>query len=311
MLVGSWIGPLIAILRISPRSGSACAAPMGAAFATVSKPRSTKSESSVRRFISLLLDDGRRRDGKTARRQGRASGRLLVCLRNDNLLSGSCLNVHLRYRVGARSVLAPGAVRVWEGNGADQQPGVWVLGVLDDLLGIACFHDPTLMENDDAIADLVGGGQVMGDIDQRDTEILLELEQVAEDGDPQRGIDHRDRLVGDDHLWPEEERAGDHGPLPLAAAQLVRIASKGLFGAKANRPQRLLDQPAPFPPRPGELELGDRGGQDMVDRVEGVINPERVLKDRLDLPPKCPPFRPRAAAEVLAAVKHLAAGGSF
>src|SRR5687768_14440155 len=144
MLVGSWIGPLIAILRISPRSGSACAAPMGAAFATVSKPRSTKSDSSVRRFISLLLDDERRRDGKTARRRGRASGRLVVCLRNDNLLSGSCLNV--QYRVGARSVLAPRAVRVWEGNGADQQPGVGVLGVLDDLLGIACFHDPALME---------------------------------------------------------------------------------------------------------------------------------------------------------------------
>src|SRR5687768_2713523 len=104
MLVGSWIGSAIAILRISPRAGSSCAAPMGSTLAMASKPRSTRSDSTVRRFISLLLDDERR----------------LVCLPNGCLLSlaGSCLK-----RVdGARGVLAPGAVWVWEGDGADQQP---------------------------------------------------------------------------------------------------------------------------------------------------------------------------------------------
>src|SRR5215216_4549000 len=159
MLVGSWIGSEIAILRISPRSGSACAAPKGAAFAMVSKPRSAKSDSTVRRFISLLLVSRIVRN---------------VRLPNRCLLSGSCL----KYRVGTRSILAPRAVRIWEGNGADQQPGVWVLGVFDDLLGIAFLHDPSLMENNDAIADLVGGGQVVGDIDEGDSEIPLELEQV-------------------------------------------------------------------------------------------------------------------------------------
>ena len=40
----------------------------------------------------------------------------------------------------------------------------------------------------------------------------------------------------------EQQGAGDHDALALAAAQLVRIAPERLFGAQADAVQRLFDQ---------------------------------------------------------------------
>ena len=48
--------------------------------------------------------------------------------------------------------------------------------------------------------------------------------------------------------------------------------------------------PAGFGPGLGQLELGDRRGQDVVDLVEGVVDAERVLEDRLHVAPEGTPF---------------------
>ena len=52
-----------------------------------------------------------------------------------------------------------------------------------------------------------------------------------------------DRLVGDEHLRLEDQRAGDDDALALAAGQLVRVAQEvALRRAQAGPGQRLGDQ---------------------------------------------------------------------
>ena len=70
----------------------------------------------------------------------------------------------------------------------------------------------------------------------------LSAAQAFQDGGAQRGVDHGDRLVGQDHARLEQQRAGHHHALALAAAQLVGIAAQDLLGTQADRLQRLLDQ---------------------------------------------------------------------
>jgi hypothetical protein len=55
-------------------------------------------------------------------------------------------------------------------------------------------------------------------------------------------IDHRYRLVGHDQPWApqQQQRAGDHDTLPLAARKLVRIAAKNFLRLKPDGPQRFL-----------------------------------------------------------------------
>ena len=60
--------------------------------------------------------------------------------------------------------------------------------------------------------------------DHQDREALLaQAVEHVEDARADRDVEHRDRLVGDEHLGLEDERRGDRDPLTLAARQLVRI----------------------------------------------------------------------------------------
>ena len=53
--------------------------------------------------------------------------------------------------------------------------------------------------------------------------LLLELQHQVQDPDPDRDVEHADRLVGEDDLRLDGERAGDRDALPLAARELVRV----------------------------------------------------------------------------------------
>jgi hypothetical protein len=64
----------------------------------------------------------------------------------------------------------------------------------------------------------------------------------VEDHRAQRGVDHRDRLVGDDQLRLEQIGARHHHALALAAAELVRIFFQHLFAAHPHHVERIFDQ---------------------------------------------------------------------
>ena len=66
--------------------------------------------------------------------------------------------------------------------------------------------------------------EIVRDEDVGQAEPLLQILQQVDDLRLDRDVERRYRLVADDQLGLDGERAADRDPLRLAAAQLVRIA---------------------------------------------------------------------------------------
>ena len=80
----------------------------------------------------------------------------------------------------------------------------------------------------------------MGDEDERQAHVALELAQQVEDLGLDRDVERGDRLVGDEQLGLERDRAGDADALALAAGELVRIAVV-VLGVEPDAVHQLLD----------------------------------------------------------------------
>ena len=64
----------------------------------------------------------------------------------------------------------------------------------------------------------------MGDEQVGQVALGPQVEHEAQQLGPDRDVEHAHRLVRDDELGPENERAGDDDALALPARQLVRVA---------------------------------------------------------------------------------------
>ena len=115
-------------------------------------------------------------------------------------------------------------------------------------------------------------------------QIVAQRPEQIDDRHAQRGVDHRDRLVGDDQRGLRDQRAGDRDPLQLAAGQLVREAAAAPRRARARpcaAPRRRRPRPRRVVLRVREAARGhEQVAVDALQRIEGL---ERVLEDRLDL----------------------------
>ena len=96
--------------------------------------------------------------------------------------------------------------------------------------------------------------QVVGDEDEGDAELALELVEQRDHLRLDRDVEGGDRLVGDDELGLERQRAGDGDALALAAGELVRVALR-VLGREADLGEELGDALAPAAP-----SAGSRGG---------------------------------------------------
>ena len=65
--------------------------------------------------------------------------------------------------------------------------------------------------------------KVMGDEDQGQPHLALETAQQVEHLRLDRHVEGRHRLVGDQKLWLQRDRAGDTDPLTLTTRELMRI----------------------------------------------------------------------------------------
>ena len=70
----------------------------------------------------------------------------------------------------------------------------------------------------------------MGDHDDPEPERLAQAQQQRQDLAADRGVQRRDRLVGDQQPRPQRQRPGDQHPLLLSAGQLVRVAQEDPLG---------------------------------------------------------------------------------
>ena len=168
-----------------------------------------------------------------------------------------------------------------------------------------------MIEHDHVVADLKAGGQVVGDVDNRDAKFLIELLQVAEDRRPQRGIHHRDRFIGNDQLGLEQQRPCHHDALSLPTAHLVWIAAQGLFGAQADSLQHIVDQLARLAAGTRQFEFGNRLGQHMIDFVKGVVDAIGILENELHIMQELAALAFVHLLEIAPIVEHFTVGRHF
>ena len=81
---------------------------------------------------------------------------------------------------------------------------------------------------------MLDDGQIVGDEQIRDVAALCEVVEQIQDLGLDRDIQRGDRLIADDEVGRERERAGDADALALAAGEFVGIAG----GVDGSRPTR-------------------------------------------------------------------------
>ena len=76
----------------------------------------------------------------------------------------------------------------------------------------------------DPVGQVLDDREVVGDHDRGRVVLDLETLHQVQDLRADRDVERADRLVGDDHLRLEHQRARQRDPLPLSAGELVRVA---------------------------------------------------------------------------------------
>ena len=110
----------------------------------------------------------------------------------------------------------------------------------------------------DAVADVLHHGEIVGDEQVGQAELALQVLQQVDDLRLDRDVERGDRLVADDQLGLDRERAGDADALALAAGELVRIALRVL--GRAGRPAQQLARRAARAAAPVRQRRGWRSG---------------------------------------------------
>src|SRR6266852_9070959 len=112
------------------------------------------------------------------------------------------------------------------GGGVKQLPGVGLLRICQDLRGRSLFDDAAMLHHRDIVADLRCNTQIMGDEQQGDAEPGLDLVEQFEHLRLHGDVERRYRLVRDQYIGIERQRAGNGDTLALPAGELVRIDRK-------------------------------------------------------------------------------------
>ncbi len=122
-----------------------------------------------------------------------------------------------------------------------------MLRVLDNLDRVAALRDDALEQDDHLVADLVRGGQVVRDVEERDAVFVAQAQHDIEDHRAQRRVDRGHRLVGHDQPRAQHvSRATMTHALALSAGKLVRMLLQDLVPAHAHQLEGVLDQRARF-----------------------------------------------------------------
>jgi len=88
---------------------------------------------------------------------------------------------------------------------------------LEELIRRGDFDELAEIHNADAIAHVLDDGQVVGDEQVREVELMSKVEKQVEDLRLDRDVERRDSFIADDELGIERQGAGDADALPLAS----------------------------------------------------------------------------------------------
>ena len=156
-------------------------------------------------------------------------------------------------------------------------------GFVVQLVGRRHLDDHAQVHDGDAVGDVPDDGEVVRDEQIRQVELRLQLLEQVDDLRLDRDVERGDRLVGDDEVRVERERAGEADALALPARELVRVA-RGRVRREADDLEQLAHtrrRPACRCARPC---VHERLADDPADAVARVERRERVLEDHLHPP---------------------------
>ena len=113
----------------------------------------------------------------------------------------------------------------------------------------------------DPVGDVVDDAEVVRDEDVRQVELVLQVVEQVDHLRLDRDVERGDRLVGDDQLRVQRERARDADPLPLSARELVRVAVD-VIGREPDDLEQLA-----HPRRASARATGRRGSRNGSSRI--------------------------------------------
>src|SRR5450759_5132478 len=176
-------------------------------------------------------------------------------------------------------LLAVARVRIRDRR--QQGDGVRVARMSVDLIDGGQLRHHAQVHDPDPVADVLDDGQVVGDEEIGQPQLLLEVVEEVQDLALDRDIERRDRFVEDHEFRVEGEGTGDADALALAARELVRVAMDVAL-VQAHLGEQLADQLLalllvrhPVDQR----ALTD----DLADRHAGVQAGVRILEDDLEI----------------------------
>src|SRR5699024_8898814 len=73
------------------------------------------------------------------------------------------------------------------------------------------------------VRQVAGTGDVVRDVEHGEILFVAETTEQVQDVEPDGDVQHRDRLIGQQHLGLYRQRPRDHQPLTLSTGQLVRV----------------------------------------------------------------------------------------
>ncbi len=123
-----------------------------------------------------------------------------------------------------------GELGVGDGDRVDQRLRVGMLRILDHLLRRSLLDDAAQIHDADAVRHVLHDCQIVADEQvgqaQLSLQILHEVKNLRLNGHVQGG----DRLVGDDQVGCQGQRASKTDALELSARELVGVAVQDFFG---------------------------------------------------------------------------------
>ena len=173
--------------------------------------------------------------------------------------------------------------RVGHRHGGQQRPGVGVQRLGVEVVGGGLLDHAAEVHHADPVADVPHHGQVVGDDEVGEVELLLQLVEQVDHLGLHRHVEGRHRLVGDDQLGLDRQRPGDADALALAAGELVRVLASarrpaGPRPTSSSRSRFLVDGPSVS--RPCARIPSASSDSHRLARVEAA---HRVLEDHLEL----------------------------
>ena len=155
-------------------------------------------------------------------------------------------------------------------------------GIVEDLIRRSLFADASGIHDDDFIAQLRDNSEVMGDHNDRHSDLALDIFHKFQNTGLDRNVQRGRRLVRDQDIGLTGKRHCDHDPLSHTARQLMRILFHTLLGIVD------IDEPQHFHSSvPGLLFISvcvemDRFHELLSDRICRVKACHRVLEDDRD-----------------------------